>query len=466
MMRLFLTSLLSLLFFLPLAAQQDYGLTFLTHLPQAPLQASPATFSDYRLNLVLPNLSLGYQNSAFAIGDLFRSASDGGQILDLDGPIARMQPDRNAIHTSFSLNTAALSFQLKQKVQVSFFHNTQVDMQLLYPKGLPALLWDGNGAALGKTLEFGPAFNFLAYNEYGLGLAARLHEKFTAAVNVKYLNGLVGVRTIQSLASLYTHPEYYQLELASDMVIRTGGLNDIISGDAEDPLADQSLPYLINSGNNGLGFDVGMSIQVTPRWSANLAMQDIGKIYWARHALEHTSQGTYSYEGQQIRPFAENQESVDFGATVDSVGELFNFKSAVKPFYTPLPQRFSLMLRYEPIRRLTMGAGFHFASWNGVNQIAASAHVQKQLGRILYLGTVAGYHQQASFFLGANATLQLGPLQFFVLSDNILALLNPVNTRYTNLRAGLNLAFLPKKEPTIESEPVFPNERYRFKGED
>ncbi|MEY3050420.1 MAG: hypothetical protein RLY31_205 [Bacteroidota bacterium] len=466
MTRLFNNCLLFFLLSLPLAAQQEYGLTFLTHLPQAPLQANPATFSDYRLNLVLPNLALGYQNSVFSVGDLFQPASEGGQVFDLDQSIARMRPDQNAIHTSLSVNAAALSFQLKQKLQVSFFHNTQLEMQLLYPKGFPSLLWKGNGAFLGETLEIAPAINFLAYNEYGMGLAARLHEKFTAAVNVKYLNGLVGIRTIQSQASLYTSPEYYQLELESDMVIRTGGMNDILSGEADDPLADQSTSYLLNSGNNGIGFDVGMHIRVADRWAFNLAMQDIGKIYWTRYALENTSQGTYTYEGQQIRPFADGQESVDFGATADSVGALFDFRSSAKPFYTPLPQRFSLLVRFDPFRRFSVGGGFHYASWNGVNQIAATAHAQKQIGRILYFGTVAGYHQQTAFFLGANATLQLGPLQFFAISDNILALIDPLNGQFANLRAGLNLAFLPKKESASVVEPVYPNERYYFKGED
>lgn len=445
-------------------AQQELGLVFLTHLAQVPTQANPATFSDNRFNLVLPNVQAGFQNSAFSLGDLLQANPEGGNSIVLDRALGNMSPTNNFLRSSLSINGAALSFQLLQKVQLSFFQNTQVDFQLGYGKDLPNLLWRGNGAFLGRTMEIGPAVNFLAFNEYGVGLAVKLHEKFTAGVNVKYLNGLVGVRTISSGISMLTSEEYYQMNLQTDMVVRTGGLTDVFNDD--EFLADTSTDGIINSGNSGIGVDIGMSIKVLPKLSVDLVMQDVGKIYWSKNALEQVSNGSFQYDGQEIRPFSDNSDGFDIASSLDSISSLLEFKATAKPFYTQLPQRFSFIGRYELNPRLMAGAAFHYETWNNYSNVAVTAYLQKQVANLLYVGIMPGWHARQSFVLGANATLQLGPFQFFAITDNLLMFTNPINGQTTNFRAGFNIAFLRKKGPKTTPVSQSRNERYYFKGND
>jgi hypothetical protein len=448
----------------PAQAQQELGLVFLTHLAQVPTQANPATFTDNRFNLALPNIQLGFQNSAFSLGDLLRTHAGGGKSIVLDQALGNMSPTGNFLRSSVSINGAALSFQLLNKVQLSFFQNTQVDFQLGYGKDLPDLIWRGNGAFLGRTMEIGPSVNFLAFNEYGVGLAVKLHEKFTAGVNVKYLNGLVGVRTISAGLSMMTSEEYYQLNVQSDMVFRTGGLTDVFND--RDVLADTSTEGIINGGNNGIGLDIGMSIKVLPRLSVDLVMQDVGKIYWSKNALEQVSNGSYQFDGLEIRPFDENSDASDAMLDLDSISSLLEFKASSKPFYTQLPQRFSFIGRYELNPRLMAGAAFHYESWNNINNVAVTAYLQKQIANLFYVGIMPGWHARHSFVLGANATLQLGPFQLFAITDNLLMLIDPIHGQTTNFRAGFNIAFLRKKGPKTTPVSQSKNERYDFKGND
>lgn len=451
--------------FQQLQAQQELGLVFLSHLAQAPVQVNPATFTDHRINFAFPNATGGYQNSAFTIGSLFKNTAEGRQ-LDLETALYGMAPVKNLLRSSASVNGGALTFQVKKKFQFSFFQNTHLDVQLAYPKALPELLWRGNAAFIGHEVEIAPKLNMLGYQEYGFGMAAKLHEKFSGGINVKYLSGFAGFKTLTASTTVLTDEEYYQLTLNSDIIFRTGGLTDIFDESETELLADKSPGYFIKSNNNGIAVDIGMNIQATKKLFINLAMQDVGKIHWTQYALEQESKGTFRYEGEVVRPFAEGEEDFDFKAVRDSIGDLFEFSSKAKPFYSELPQRFSLVARYEYDPQLFFGASFHNEYWQGVSSLAFAVHAQKQFGRWIYAGTMLGYHNYTSAFVGANLTFQLGPVQIFAITDNVVTLINPQAGRATNVRAGLNLTFLKKKpvKKEVIAPPAPANDSHYYGG--
>ena len=434
-------------------AQQEFGLSFLTHLVQTPVQTNPAVFTDHRVNQAFPNAYGGFQNSGFRIGDLFVDTPDGRR-LELDAALNNMRPENNSLRTSAAVNGLALSFQIKNKVQISFFQNTRFDLQIGYPKALPELLWRGNAAFVGQEVEVAPKVNFLSYNEYGLGLAAKLGKKVSAGVNIKTLSGFVGVETIQAQTSVRTDEEYYQLTLQSDLLFRIAGLTDLLDEDEGGQLASDDPRYFIRSNNSGLAVDLGMCIQATPKLNLGLSVQNLGRISWKEYGIEYKSSGTFRYDGEIVRPFAEEENDFDFENVRDSIGDLFDFSSGEKVFNTKLPQRMTIVGRYQLDPKMLVGASFHLESWKGISNFAFAGHFQKQVGRWLYTGVMLGYHGNSYVFLGANATLQLGPVQLFAMTDNIVTLINPEAGRGTGVRAGLNLSFQRKKEE--KKEEVLP----------
>ena len=448
---------IAIFFFQNSKAQQEFGLPFLTHLAQTPVQVNPAIFTDHRINLVFPNAYGGFQNSGFQFGDLIEETPEGRRIT-LDAALRGMSPSENTLRSSLSVNGAALSFQIKRKVQFTFFQNTQFEFQARYPKALPELLWKGNGAFVGQEVEIAPRLNILGYNEYGFGFAAKPHPDFSFGFNLKYLSGFIGFETFRASATVLTSEEYYQLTVNSDIIFRTGGLTDIFDENEGDVLADQSSRYFIKSNNNGIAGDIGMNYQVSPKLSLSFAIQDVGKIYWTEYALEQKSKGTFRYEGEIVRPFGDGEADFDFETIRDSIGDLFDFTSKPRSFYMVLPQRFSLVGKYQISPKTAFGASFHREYWLGVANIAFAAHLQKQVGRWLYAGAMLGYHGNSSVFLGANATFQLGPVQLFAMTDNIVTLLNPELGRGTGVRAGMNLTFLKKKPEKKKEETAPPAE--------
>ncbi|MCB0518746.1 MAG: hypothetical protein H6577_03830 [Lewinellaceae bacterium] len=429
----------------PLWAQQEMGLVFLPHLVQSATQANPAIFTDARINYALPNAYAGYQNSSFNLGSLLVE-KDGQKQLDLEAALGKMRPSGNTARLSVAANTFALSFRFLKKFQASFFSNTHLDAQFVYPKGLPELLWRGNGAFIGQEAEVGPKINVLGYTEYGVGLAAKMFDNVSVGLNFKYINGFLAVQTVKSQASVLTDEEYYQLSLKSDMILYTAGLTDVFDENEDDILRYQYKSFIFRTNNIGFAVDLGIHAYLTDKLEVQAAAQDLGNINWKEHVLEQHSEGEYQYAGQAIRPLGDEGKDFDLGVLRDSLSELFEPVSKRKAFVTNLPNRYYVATKYSLSPKLSVGASLHSEFYQYKTNWALAAHLQKQVKGFLYAGLIAGYHSQTAAFIGANATLQLGPLQLFAISDNLITLIDPYKGRGTNLRAGLNLVLGKKKE--------------------
>jgi hypothetical protein len=426
-------------------AQQEQGLLFLPHLVQAPTQLNPAIFTTAKINYALPNAYAGFQNSGFNLGSLIQE-KDGKKELDLEPALAQMAATGNTLRLAASVNSYALSFQFLKKFQASFFSNTHLDLQFAYPKGLPELLWRGNGAFIGETVQIGPKLNVLGYTEYGIGLAAKMFDNVSVGLNFKYINGFMGIQTVRSQAAIHTDAEYYQLSLQSDMLLYTAGLTDVFNENENDIIRYQYDSYIFRTNNVGFAVDLGISAKLNDKLEIQAAAQDLGNINWKEHVLEQRSQGEYRYGGQSVRPLNDEGKDIDFEPVKDTLDALFVPVSRRKPFVTKLPNRFYVAGKYALSPQLQAGLSLQAESYQYQTSLAVAAHVQKQVGNFLYAGLVAGYHSQTDAFIGANLTLQLGPVQVFAISDNLITLVDPYKGRGTNLRAGLNLAFGRKKK--------------------
>lgn len=433
---------ISILFSATLFAQPEYSLHMQTYLPQAAINVNPGSFTDHRINIALPGVYTGYLNSSFQLSDIL-SRTAGGRKLDLEPAIKRMDANGNSLRSSISAHALALTFRTKKDLQLTFFHNTHFDFQLTYPKTLPALIWRGNGAFVGERVGIAPNLNILGYNEYGMGLATRANDKMIVGINLKYVNGFLGVRTEKAETYLTTDEEYYQLTFENDVEIQTAGLTDIFSGDEDDVLDEMPIDYLIIAGNRGFSVDLGLTYEVTKKLSLQFAVQDFGYISWDQKVYEQESVGTYTYDGQIVRPFSDDNDDFNFEAVRDTISDIFEFTAREKPFLSNFPVKAFVSGSYKLDETLTLGASMHYENYAdaGVSNAVFAAHAQKRFGRNFHLGGVAGFHNNTFAFLGANTAVQLGPVQFYLGTDNLITLLDPTLGRFTNVRTGLNLCF-------------------------
>ena len=76
---------------------------------------------------------------------------------------------------------------------------------------------------IGQQIQIGPAFDVLAYNELYLGIQKTLGN-FTLGLKGKLLYGTASISTEINDVQFSTNPEFYQLELKNDYLIRSSAL--------------------------------------------------------------------------------------------------------------------------------------------------------------------------------------------------------------------------------------------------
>ena len=72
---------------------------------------------------------------------------------------------------------------------------------------------------------------------------------------------------------------------------------------------------------------------------------------------------------------------------------------------------------------------------------AMAVNLTAQLNDQISFGVQYALREDSFFNLGIHAVLGAGPFQFYFLTDNVLGLITPADSRSTNARLGFNLVF-------------------------
>jgi len=450
-----------ILFFLNaawLGAQQELGLSMIPQLGQSS-QLHPALFTESRVVLAFPSFSTAFYNSSFQFGDLLRKEG-AGYVVDLEAALAEMSVDRNLFTSNSRFSIGSLSLQLK-RWQFSIFHNTHFLTHFRYPKALPEILWRGNAYYIGQEVQVAPSLNLMGYNEYGLGVAHQINKRLSIGVNLKALSGFLAVNTIRSRTTLYTDPEIYQITASSDILFQTAGLTDIFDENESDVLATTDPFYYIANQNLGFALDIGAVIQANDQLRILASIRDIGSISWDEYTLQQESRKNFQFDGLNVRPFDDENDDFDFEVIRDSITDLFDFQKSEVSFQTDLPTSFTAGALIDLNPSLNVGIALQGEFFQGSMNPAISFHAQKAFGRVLHLGGFTALRDKGTVNLGLNMNLNLGPVQFYALTDNIITLIDPTSGQNTSIRLGMNLLLFNKHKkakdgetpPTPESQP-------------
>ncbi|MEM9921835.1 MAG: DUF5723 family protein [Bacteroidota bacterium] len=411
---------------------QEMSLYFMPDLFQAS-KANPAFMTEQRTIYTLPSFYFNAHHTGASYNDLIRTDANGQNVLDLDPVIGDLKAN-NIVRIGFDFETASTSFGTKIW-RASITHALRARAFISYPKSLVQLGWEGNEPFIGRNMNIGPDFQAMAYSELGLGFAMKL-PKMTLGGRLKILSGLYDISSGRTLARVRTSEEYYQLQLSTFYQINTSSLVGSTSFDDYDP----EFAFRILSKNWGLAVDLGGVVRVTDKITFSASIVDLGGIKWKSNPTNHTSQGAYSYEGLEIANILRDDE-VDFEESLDTLKQIFDFQETNNAYYTALPARLYIGGTYKLNKHFTAGAVVHFEQFRQRTMAGLGVNTTVRLGRIFTAGMTYSVFSNTYDNLGFNTALQLGPVQIFFLSDNILATFRPYDSRNTNLRFGMNLAF-------------------------
>jgi hypothetical protein len=328
---------------------------------------------------------------------------------------------------------------------ISFNITNRFQSRFTYPKGLFQMALQGNGGEnLGQRISMdGLGLDLMSFMEYGMAYNHNINDKLTVGMRFKFISGYANIQTTKSQLGLYTDPNNYNLTLDGQMAINTSNISQFYKG--SNPM---STPFssIFNFNNKGFGVDLGANYQLTPKVELNASVLDLGVIHWNSNISRYNSDEiNYTFKGIDINQFMQDSTYLSEGI-YDSLAQIFNYSENNEGYSTTLHTKFYLGASYQ----LTPILNTSFLMYNEIvaskYSVGLSVAANVKLKNWLQASLNYSVYGRSYNNLGAGLQLNLGYIQYYIMSDNLTALLAPTAAKSFQVSTGFNIVVGPKKD--------------------
>lgn len=414
---------------LPLSAQRNLALYNLQGVPQS-YQLNPGRMPWSNGFLALPavgNINLNYSNNGFdysSLKPLIEAEEENG--IDFEDFLSALSTDNRMV-----VDVQANWFDFGIRVKQNFFGlsvSEQAFAQVDFPKTLFELFNDIDlGSPVSQIYDLsGLHMNASHYRAYAFSFTRQINPRLSAGARVKLLTGFLNAATENTGLAFINNTQNAYLGIRNSFSFLSSGYST---------LENSSSDYLKGRGNSGFAFDAGAQFQLLDNLEVFASIVNVGSINWKNDLTVESIMGTdYMFPTDDFDAFqAEVEDLLDSLTTTEMIG--------LPAYRTKLPTNGYLGANYYFAPQTSVGVLFNPRIYNGAMDLAFSLGVQTRVKRLLQLGVNYSIYNRNAFNLGAGMGLNLGPLQIFLASDNILSAVSFQNAQNAHANLGLSLAF-------------------------
>ena len=422
-------------------AQQELGLHFLRNNSHAN-ETNPAIIRDKGGVFRLPGFYNGLSFDGPSYSQLVTRVN-GEPVIDVNSVIIHLK-DENVLMDNFELQTIGFAVPVKKHLVLSFGHAVKYHAFFKYPKELAQVAYQGNAQFIGETIDIGNDIQLSGFHSVDLGAAYKLKE-WTFGVKAKFMSGFVDITTDPNHGSvtLYTDPDIYQVTLEGDYILNTSNALDYRSYDDFDFdlnfgtfTADKFF-----DGNTGWAFDLGIHYE-TDKWDfAASALNLSNGLNWKTRVTNYSIQDTYNYNGLDFSGALTGGDTPNLDATLDSLEQVFDPERSETSYSNNIPRQIYLSGLYKATEKWRVGAVFFNQEFRGVARNVFGLHTNYDLAKWVNVGLTYSATKGAYDNLGMSMMLQGKSFQLFIISDNVIDLINPTQGNDFAIRLGGNLFF-------------------------
>jgi hypothetical protein len=459
---------------LSLKAQQGNTFYFMNKVSQTNY-LNPAMGSDYDFTIggvilpivgqVPPPIYFNYANNGFQFSDLIHEGTGtkaDSLVIDPELFLANL---RTANHVRFQTHVDLfhLGFKTKNDAYLSFNITEKFDYGFTLPKDLFELAWYGNNHFRENNekivlSDFG--MRATHYREIAGGFSTEVLDGLIVGGRAKILFGMANVQTKVNELTLFTNQNDYGITAVTDMTIQAntpvsfGFDKDSLEFTYDSLAIDDFNPakYALNLKNPGFAIDLGATYEINSDFSAYFSVNDLGFISWNENPISMKSNGTFTFRGIEV-DFFESQEEFEQNMEefTDSIARIFAPDVTEGGYLTWLPTDMYLGGQYHFHEMLDFGALYRLEFYQkNVMQsltLSANSNLTNWLSAHLSYSIMNNSYNN----LGFGFMIRGAMLQYYIVSDNIMAAFQPQHARNVNFRMGCNLVFGYKK---IKSESL------------
>jgi hypothetical protein len=428
--------LLNLGLFINTEAQSELTQPFMTDVFQSSY-INPTVLPEHTVSLGLPGTSVyGQYNSNGLLPNNFLNFKDSSMHINPSKFLAELK-ERNLINSNSNVDL----FHLRLKIQNGYYWigiRTNVDVSFMYPKELFSFALQGNEPYLGKNMDFSNLkIDASIYNEYSFGMAKEFNH-WVFGGRISLLQGLTNIQFDPKIFNILIDSTTFENAGNADATLNTAGIPKNSKGDINFDHAQNRgyiTNYLTNFKNRGFALSAGVTYKLNDRLNFSFAFSDLGYINWKDSVTNYTLNGSSTLPVDIVTSFLYDKK-----INLDSIIDKFDRDTLQKSYRTYLHTRYLASASFKLFHRTTIGLSAS-GVYNKKLYPAYTFGVSQGLGRFFNLMANISYNQKSFRNLGVGLVIKPGPVQIYIIADNVYPLINPLFATNLNVRVGLNFVF-------------------------
>ncbi len=401
---------------------------------------------------IFPSLSMVYYNPGFTFIDLFKEGTNSQETID------RMLADKTKDFSRINLSARSdiLFFGIKSNQKYfSFGYSLATDGLVNLSKDFIRLMYSGNSTVLDFSGRYanlsGIGVDISEYSYLHFGVSEPINQNLTIGYRFKILMGLANISTSKANISLVTGGDGatnpYRLHAAADYKVSTSGnMLDNAFGLA---------PLMANPNGLGFGFDAGATYKVPKtKLVLSASLIDAGFIYWNQNTRSYFKNSTFNFEGLGYN-FGSSADSLNnlFIHLKDSINELFKPEEKLENYTTFLNFKIYLGVEWNIQKNKTLGAIILLQTMRRTLYPAINLSYTQKIHNSLDVRVGWTAYHKTFENINVGFTLNMGAVQWYANTDNILGLMNYQTLKFTTFSMGLNLNISRNKDWDYDGIP-------------
>ncbi|WP_299797056.1 DUF5723 family protein [uncultured Maribacter sp.] len=465
---------------LSLKAQNKQILYDFNEIPQS-LSVNPGVESDFKWYAGVPLLSgiSGYGGSnAISIHDIF--ANDGVDInIKFRERALDVLTPKDELSTTIQMEYLSGGFRSENpNIFYSFGGYLEFDNIGYWPQDLAYLIYDGNANQLGRSYDLGDLkVRGSLVNVFHFGINKKIDRNLTVGARGKLYSAIADYSSSTNnghLRNVEGQNNRIATNLNADLRLRTSGLRALRDANDSETLGNEIISRALFGGDLGLGVDLGFTYHFSERTTVTGSLLDVGFIYHSGDTKSYSLKGNTTVEGIEI-DILDNFASLDrdfWQDLVDEVEGAVPFETDTKSYVSFRPTKLYASIRNdfgEPVGkggsqscdctagssgggelrtkyRNSVGGQLYMINRPRGPQMALTGFYTRRIGNVLALKGTYTIDKFSSTNIGLGMNLQAGPVNLYLMADNLLSYNNIAATNYASFQFGMNIISWGRKK--------------------
>ena len=425
-------------------AQQNTTQFFMYSLPETnfinpALQGKCGTFIGLP---VLSSFHMNVANSGFTANDVMTLYTDNTIDRKFDYNTDRIR-GLNYFLSEFHSTLLAVGLQ-RNDLYYSFTVIEKDHGAGLYTNNMVAFSLRGGNEFEGQEVNLkGTNFSYNHYREFAFGISKRYSDRLLLGFKAKLLFGIFNLTTGNSSFGIFIDGNSDNILLDID-----GGYNSSLpySLRMEDPGTYRfykrydapMTSHLSNFSNPGIGLDLGFIYRYSDRMTLSGSLLDLGMVFYRSNLTNYSLEGDLSYYG----PFGSGGlNEGQLWSVFDAMNQQMNEEVTHNAYTYFLDPKLYLGAAYKLNQRFDLNFLLYNRLLPRKLQTGATVSLLTRPAEKLEASISWSYINRSAANLGFGVSYGDKPMQVYLVSDNLLGFVLPLNTKNVNIRAGINLYF-------------------------